>query len=115
MSMDRDFTHDAEPVCEGPVVTLVMRARDGDERAWAALVERYAPLIWSLCRRYRLDAIDTADVGQTVWLLLVNHLGQAPRSGRTCGLACYHNPAGMRTRPEQSAGAARSTVRAGRR
>ena len=66
----------ASSVCDDPVVTLVMRARDGDERAWAALVERYAPLIWSLCRRYRLDATDTADVGQNVWLLLVNHLGK---------------------------------------
>jgi RNA polymerase sigma factor (sigma-70 family) len=76
MSMDRDFAHDAEPVCEDPVATLVLRARDGDERAWAALVERYAPLIWSLCRRYRLDTADTADVGQNVWLLLVNQLGK---------------------------------------
>jgi RNA polymerase sigma factor (sigma-70 family) len=76
MSVDRDFAHDAEPVCEALAVTLVMRARDGDERAWAALVERYAPLIWSLCRRYRLDATDTADVGQNVWLLLVNQLGK---------------------------------------
>jgi hypothetical protein len=80
MSMDRDFTHDAEPVCEGPVVTLVMRARDGDERAWAALVERYAPLIWSLCRRYRLGATDTADVGQNVWLLLP--VATSPRTKR---------------------------------
>ena len=76
MSVDTDFAHDAEPVCEDLVVTLVMRARDGDERAWAALVERYALLIWSLCRRYRLDATDTADVGQNVWLLLVNQLGK---------------------------------------
>lgn len=58
------------------MVTLVMRARDGDERAWAALVERYSPLIWGLCRRYRLDATDIADVGQNVWLLLVNQLGR---------------------------------------
>jgi len=64
------------PVGEDLVVTLVMRARDGDERAWAALVERYAPLIWSLCRRYRLDAADAADVGQDVWLLLVTQLGK---------------------------------------
>ena len=34
------------------------------------------PLIWSLCRRYRLGATDTADVGQNVWLLLVNQLGK---------------------------------------
>jgi RNA polymerase sigma factor (sigma-70 family) len=76
MSADNDSAHDAEPVCGNPVVALVIRARDGDERAWAALVERYAPLIWSLCRRYRLDTADTADVGQNVWLLLVNQLGK---------------------------------------
>jgi len=58
------------------VATLVMRARNGDQLAWDALVERYAPLIWSLCRRYRLDAADTADVSQNVWLQLVNHLGK---------------------------------------
>jgi RNA polymerase sigma factor (sigma-70 family) len=63
-------------MCDNQVVTLVIRARNGDERAWAALVERYAPLIWSLCRRYRLDTSDTADVGQNVWPLLVNHLGK---------------------------------------
>jgi RNA polymerase sigma factor (sigma-70 family) len=76
MSVDNDSAYDAEPMCDNPVVALVIRARDGDERAWAALVERYAPLIWSLCRRYRLDTTDTADVGQNVWLLLVNQLGK---------------------------------------
>ena len=76
MSVDNDSAHDAAPISDNPVVALSMRARDGDERAWAALVERYAPLIWSLCRRYRLDATDTADVGQNVWLLLVNQLGK---------------------------------------
>jgi RNA polymerase sigma factor (sigma-70 family) len=76
MSVDDDSAHDAEPLCDDPVVALMVRARGGDERAWAALVERYAPLIWSLCRRYRLDTTDTADVGQNVWLLLVNQLGK---------------------------------------
>jgi RNA polymerase sigma factor (sigma-70 family) len=61
---------------DNPVVTLVMRARTGDDRAWDALVERYAPLIWSLCRRYRLDAAEADDVGQSVWLQLANHLGK---------------------------------------
>ena len=63
MFVDNDSAHDAEPVCGNPVAALVMRARDGDERAWAALVDRYAPLIWSLCRRYRLGTTDTGDVG----------------------------------------------------
>ena len=76
MSVDEDSARNAEPMCDNPVVTLVIRARDGDERAWAELVERYAPLIWSLCRRYRLDATDAADLGQNIWLLLVNQLGK---------------------------------------
>jgi RNA polymerase sigma factor (sigma-70 family) len=58
-----------------PVTDLVTRARNGDKRAWDALVERYAPLIWSICRRYRLDGADADDVGQSVWLRLVDHLG----------------------------------------
>ena len=76
MSVDNNSGHDAEPVRGNSVVALVIRARDGDERAWAALVDRYAPLIWSLCRRYRMNTADTADVGQNVWLLLVTHLGK---------------------------------------
>jgi RNA polymerase sigma factor (sigma-70 family) len=57
------------------VADLVTRARNGDQQAWDALVERYAPLIWSICRRHRLDGADAEDVGQSIWLLLVNHLG----------------------------------------
>ena len=36
---------------------------------------RYAPLVWSVCHRYRLNRTDIDDVGQTVWLLLVEQLG----------------------------------------
>src|SRR5208282_4466996 len=58
-----------------PVVTdLVIRARNGDKQAWDALVERYAPLIWSICRRHRLADADGDDVGQSVWLKLVDQL-----------------------------------------
>lgn len=56
------------------VIDLVRRARSGDKRAWGALVEQYAPLIWSICRRYRLSRADAEDVGQSVWLRLVNQL-----------------------------------------
>jgi len=58
-----------------PVTDLVTRARNGDKQAWDALVERYAPLIWSICRRHQLDGAGAEDVGQSVWLLLVDHLG----------------------------------------
>jgi len=60
---------------DDPCVTdLVTRARRGDQQAWDALVERYAPLIWSICRRYRLDRADAEDVAQRIWLHFVNHL-----------------------------------------
>jgi len=70
------FTHpDATPSRDDPVVTdLVTRARNDDKQAWDALVERYAPLIWSICRRHRLSGADAEDVGQSVWLQLVDHL-----------------------------------------
>jgi RNA polymerase sigma factor (sigma-70 family) len=58
------------------VAALVARARDGDKDAWDAIVDRYAPLIWSICRRYRLARADADDVGQSVWLRLVDQLGQ---------------------------------------
>jgi RNA polymerase sigma factor (sigma-70 family) len=62
------------PKRDDPAVTgLVTRARNGDKHAWDALVERYAPLIWSICRRYHLGA-DAGDVGQRVWLQFVGHL-----------------------------------------
>ena len=70
------MTAKAGPARNGPSVTeLVIRAKYGDKQAWDALVERYAPLIWSICRRYRLGNADAEDVNQSVWLTLVSHLG----------------------------------------
>jgi Sigma-70 region 2 len=57
-----------------PVTALVARARTGDKQAWDELVGRYAPLIWSICRRYRLRQVDADDVGQNVWHQLVGQL-----------------------------------------
>jgi len=57
-----------------PVTDLVIRAKNGDRQAWEALVGRYAPLIWSICRRYRLGNADAEDVNQSVWLMLVDRL-----------------------------------------
>ncbi|HEY7147443.1 MAG TPA: sigma-70 family RNA polymerase sigma factor, partial [Streptosporangiaceae bacterium] len=56
------------------VIDLVSRASSGDQAAWDQLVERYAPLVWSICRRHQLDRADADDVGQGVWLRLVEHL-----------------------------------------
>jgi hypothetical protein len=58
---------------DGPPVTdLVSRATGGDKQAWDALVERYIPLVWSICRQHRLDNADasrgTETSGQAVAL-----------------------------------------------
>jgi len=53
-----------------------MRARDGDQLAWDAIVERYAPLVWSICHRYRLVGADAGDAAQAVWLHLVDQIGK---------------------------------------
>ena len=65
----------ADPVRDNPVIIdLVTRAAKGDQRAWDELVERFIPLIWSICRRHRLGDADAEDVSQTVWLQLADQL-----------------------------------------
>ena len=64
------------PSDDSVVIDLVACARGGDTSAWDALVERYTPLIWSICRKYRLGNADADDVRQTVWLHLVGQLGK---------------------------------------
>src|ERR1700748_2652440 len=58
------------------VIALVTRAARDDQQAWDELIERYAPLVWPICPRYRLSNHAIEDVGQTVWLLLVEQLGK---------------------------------------
>ena len=56
------------------VEELVAAAVKGDDAAWAELVERFTPLVWGVARAHRLSSADAADVAQTVWLRLVEHL-----------------------------------------
>jgi len=58
------------------VVALVTRASQGDQDAWYEIVDRYASLVYTICTRYRLSNHDIEDVGQSVWLLLVEQLGK---------------------------------------
>ncbi|MDG4819308.1 MULTISPECIES: sigma-70 family RNA polymerase sigma factor [unclassified Micromonospora] len=55
---------------------LVAAASDGDEAAWAELVRRYTPLVVAVIRAHGMSRADAADVNQTVWLRLVERLGQ---------------------------------------
>lgn len=54
--------------------TLVMRCRAGDGTAWARLVERYQRLVYAIVRRAGLDEHTAADVFQTVFSRLLQHL-----------------------------------------
>jgi len=58
------------------VVSLVSRVGDGDQDAWNELIERYAPLVWSICARSQLSREDIDDAAQSVWLLLVENIGR---------------------------------------
>ena len=67
------------------VTDLVARAGKGDKRAWDALVERYSPLIWSICRRHRLGDADARAVSQSIWRQLVNQLDEVQDPGALAG------------------------------
>ena len=55
---------------------LLESARQGDQVAWDALVERFNGLVWSIARGYRLDVADAQDAVQMTWLRLVEHLNR---------------------------------------
>jgi RNA polymerase sigma factor (sigma-70 family) len=53
---------------------LVRAASGGDQSAWDEIVERYSGLVWAVARGHRMAHADAADVYQTTWLRLVEHL-----------------------------------------
>ena len=55
---------------------LVRAAAAGNRDAWNHLVERYAPMIRSVAKGYRLNNSDVEDVTQTVWLRCFEHLSE---------------------------------------
>ena len=64
---------------------LCTRAAAGDQGAWDDIVERYAPMVWSICTKFRLSDRDLQDVAQNVWLLLVEQLGKLPEPAALAG------------------------------
>lgn len=62
------------PAQEDDDATLVARCRRGDGEAWAALVQRYQRLVYTVAMRVGHDAHVAADVFQTVFARLVEHL-----------------------------------------
>ena len=84
VTMDRGFTGDDLPyvrsanrnIAELDVARLVRQAASGDKRAWERLVDQHARLIWSITREFRLVESDAADVVQTTWMRLIEHIGR---------------------------------------
>ncbi len=64
------------PDGDGPPPTgrLVEAALNNDSAAWEMLIERHLGLVWAVPRSMGLARTDAADVVQTVWLRLVEHL-----------------------------------------
>ncbi len=68
------FDHESHDSSSQRVDELVAGARRGEGWAWSALVERYRPLVRAVSRGYRLNDSDAEDVGQTVWMRLVEYV-----------------------------------------
>lgn len=64
-----------EPNRESVSTALLVRlAAKGDLHAWERIVDQYSKLIWSITVEYRLVESDAADVAQTTWLRLLEHI-----------------------------------------
>jgi RNA polymerase sigma factor (sigma-70 family) len=61
-------------VAEERIRGLVLAAVSDEPGAWENLVRQFAGLIWSTARGLGLNAADAADVSQTTWLRLTEHL-----------------------------------------
>ncbi len=64
---------------------LVAAAGAGDQKAWNAIVARFERLVWATVRGHRLSPDDAADVAQTTWLRLVEHLDRIREPERLAG------------------------------
>ncbi len=62
--------------------SLIAACRQGDAAAWEALVLRYQRLIYSIPSRAGLDAQQSAEVFQSVFARLIEHLGRLEQPDR---------------------------------
>lgn len=67
------------------VAELLAGVCGGDERAWNTLVEKFAGLVWSVARSFRLPQAVTEDIAQTVWLRFAEHCGRIRQPERLAG------------------------------
>ena len=83
--------HDAAVESQDPIgsdiadldaTRLMHRAANGDPAAWDGLIDRYGRLIWSITRDFKLVESDAADVFQTTWMRLVEHIDRIEHADR---------------------------------
>lgn len=64
------------------IVGWVRRAATGDLQAWSRLVDQYSRLIWSITASFKLAESDAADVVQTTWMRLIEHIDRIEQPAR---------------------------------
>ncbi len=64
------------------IVGWVRRAATGDIWAWNRLVDQYSRLIWSITTSFKLGESDAADVVQTTWMRLIEHIDRIEQPTR---------------------------------
>lgn len=64
------------------LAVLLRRAADGDIQAWNGLVDQYNRLIWSITVKFKLPESDAADVVQTTWMRLIEHIDRIEQPDR---------------------------------
>ena len=64
------------------IAAMVKHAIAGDTWAWERLIDKYGRLIWSITREFKLAESDAADVFQTTWMRLIEHIDRLDRPDR---------------------------------
>ena len=85
------------PSVSWPDEELVFECLQGNEAAWAALVEKYRNLVYSVPVKYRMPPEDAADIFQAVWVDLFSELPRLRNPGAlrswlatVAGHKCFH-------------------------
>lgn len=65
-----------QPYAGSDVGFVVRAAAAGDRSAWESLVDRYVGLLWAVALRHRIGESDAADVVQSTWVRLLEHIDE---------------------------------------
>jgi RNA polymerase sigma factor (sigma-70 family) len=78
---DKSFAFESD-VAGSDAARLVKHAIAGEAWAWERLIDKYGRLIWSITREFKLVESDAADVFQTTWMRLIEHVDRLDRPDR---------------------------------